>query len=159
MPRRESAPYGSLRAQGRQVETSANQTLTAGLFGGFLGAEADVFRERRRHRGDLFAFGGAGDRGAGLVEDGLDAGGWRVEVVEQFGHQHAVLAGGIVGHLARRRRGQDQRVVGRADRRQAMGVFAEAALVRVTPGGVTLTSAASANTPMAWRRSARPTTR
>ena len=60
----------------------------------------------------------------------------RVEVVEQLGHQHAVLAAGIVGDLARRRRGQDQRVVGRVDRRQAVREGAEAAFIGVAAGGV-----------------------
>ena len=38
----------------------------------------------------------------------------RIEIVEQLGHQHAVLALAVVGDLARRGRGQDQRVVRRA---------------------------------------------
>src|SRR6266849_9248649 len=45
----------------------------AGVFG--FDTQADVFGERGRHRGDLLAVGGAGDRDAGLVEEGLDAAG------------------------------------------------------------------------------------
>jgi hypothetical protein len=86
-------PPWSLRSQERR--------LPAGVF---VGAEADVFHERGRHRGNLFAVGGPRDRDAGLVEHGLDSR-LRIKVVEQFGHQHAVLAGGIVGDLARRGRG------------------------------------------------------
>ena len=59
-----------------------------------------------------------------------------IEVVEQLGHQHAVLAAGIVDHLARRRRRQDQRIVGRVDRREAVGEGAEAALIGIAPRGV-----------------------
>ena len=70
-----------------------------------------------------------------LLKDGFDAG-LGGEVVEQLGHQHAVLAVEIVGDLARRRRRQDQRVVGRGDRREAVGEGAEAALIGVAPGGV-----------------------
>ena len=66
----------------------------------------------------------------------VSSAGLRGEVVEQLGHQHAVLALEIVGHLARRRRGQDQRVFGRRDRRQAVGVGTETALIGVAAGGV-----------------------
>ena len=62
--------------------------------------------------------------------------GLRIEVVEQLGHQHAVLALAVIGHLARRRRGQDQRVFRRGDRGQAVGEGAEAALIGVAAGGV-----------------------
>ncbi len=62
--------------------------------------------------------------------------GLRSEIVEQLGHQHAVLALAVVRHLARRRRGQDQRVLGHRDRRQPVGVGAEAALIGVAAGGV-----------------------
>jgi hypothetical protein len=47
-----------------------------------------------------------------------------------------VGASRIVGDLARRRRGQDQRVVGDGDRGEAVGVFAEAALIGVAARGV-----------------------
>ena len=39
-----------------------------------LPADADVFQQRRRDRGHLLAFGGAGDGDAGLVEGGRGAG-------------------------------------------------------------------------------------
>src|ERR1039457_4998522 len=38
----------------------------------FVGADAEVFRQRRRHRGHLLAVGDARNRDAGVVEDGLD---------------------------------------------------------------------------------------
>ena len=60
----------------------------------------------------------------------------RVELGEQLGHQHAVGAFGIVGDLARRGRGQDQRVVGGGDRREAVGEGAEAALIGIAAAGV-----------------------
>ena len=61
---------------------------------------------------------------------------WAVEVVEQLGHQHAVLALGIIGHLARRRRGQHQAVFRRRDRGETVGEGAEPALIGVAAGGI-----------------------
>ncbi len=55
---------------------------------------------------------------------------------KQLGHQHAVLALAVIGHLARRRRGQDQRVFRRGDRSEAVRIGAEAALIGVAAGGV-----------------------
>jgi len=72
---------------------------------------------------------------AGLAEHRLDTG-LRVQIIEQFGHQHAILALGIVGDLARRGGRKDQRVVRRIDRRQAVGERAKAALIGIAPRGV-----------------------
>jgi len=64
--------------------------------------QLNVRRQRRRHRRNLFAVGGERDRNARLVEDGLGARCLRIEVVEQFSHQYAVLPLGIVGDFSRR---------------------------------------------------------
>src|SRR5258708_19599989 len=56
-------------------------------------------------------------------------------MIEQFTDQHAVLAGGILGDLARRGRGEDQRIGGGIDRRPAVGEGAEAPLERIAAGG------------------------
>src|SRR5438128_7564293 len=101
-----------------------------------LPADADFVRERGRHARYLLAVGGAGDGDAGLVEDALDARPLRIQIAEQLGDQHAVLAAGIVDDLAGRGRGEDQRIVGRADRRQTMREGTEAALVRIAAGSV-----------------------
>src|SRR6185437_2744794 len=131
---RGATAYGSLLSQGRRNHDASREasdfrrSSAAGVFGG---AEMDVFGERGGYRGHLFAFGGAGDGKAGLVEGGLDASALRVQVVEQLGHQHAGLAVAVIGQLARRGRGQDQRIVGCRDRRQTMGEGAEPALIGV----------------------------
>src|SRR2546430_1207561 len=95
----DKCPHYLVRSQGRRDERDR------------LAAEADFLDQRGRHRRHLFAVRGARDRNAGFVEDGFDAG-LRIEVVQEFRDQHAVLALGVVGDFARRRRSQDQRVVG-----------------------------------------------
>ncbi len=73
---------------------------------------------------------------ARFVEGGLGAG-LGVEVVEQLGHQHAVLALAVISHLARGCRGQDQRVFpAREIGGQPMGEGTETALIGVAAGGV-----------------------
>src|SRR3954449_6073484 len=94
----------------------------------------DVLEQRGGDGRDLVAFAGAGDRKAGLVEDALGAA-LRIEVVEELADQHAVLALAVVDDLAGRSRGEDQRIVGRADRREAVAVGAEAALIGIAAGG------------------------
>src|SRR5205823_5586063 len=74
--------YGSLRSQGRPGGES---------FGRALPADADVFQQRRRHLRHLLAVGGTGDGDAGLVE-GAGRAGLRIQIVQELGHQHAVLA-------------------------------------------------------------------
>ena len=92
--------------------------------------------QRGRHRGHLFAFGGARDRDAGLVEDGLGAGVAASRLLSSSVTSTLYWPLGIVGDLARRGRGQDQRVVGRVDRRETMGEGAEAALIGIAARGV-----------------------
>ncbi len=98
---------------------------------------ADVFQQATTTPlGHLLAFGGAGDGDAGLVEGGFGAG-LRIQIV-RAARSPARCTGGlaVVGDLARRRRGQDQRVFRRGDRGEAVRVGAEAALIGVAAGGV-----------------------
>src|SRR5437879_11505606 len=64
-------------------------------------ADMDLVEQRGGDGGHLFAVGGAGDSDAGLVEDALDAG-CALQIVEQLGDQHAVLALGVIDDLAGR---------------------------------------------------------
>src|SRR5207248_4815453 len=115
------------------VETYVTRVVEAKLAAGF--AELDFFQQRRGHGRDLVAFGGAGDGNAGLVEDAFGAA-LRIEIAEELADQRAVLALAVVGDLAGRRRGKDQRIVGRADRREPMRVGTEAALIGIAAGGI-----------------------
>ena len=151
---REEVRRATTRPPSRGEECS-ERSLTAGVGGA---AEADVFQQRGRYRGHLGAVGGAGDGDAGLVEDGF--GGGRLAGSAALRHgalsrlfsssdiSTRVLAGGIIGDLARRRRGQDQRIVGRGDRGEAVREGAEAALIGVAPGGI--------DARRAWRRRPAP---
>src|SRR3954452_18232036 len=94
----------------------------------------DVLEQRGGDGRDLVTFAGAGDGKAGLVEYAFGAA-LRIEVVEKLADQHAVLALAVVDDLAGRSRGEDQRIVGRADRREAVAIGAEAALIGIAAGG------------------------
>src|SRR5260221_825310 len=123
-----------LRSRGVWVPAFAGTTGSPAR-GAVGGAEVDVFEQGGGDGGDLLAVRRSRDRDAGLVEDGLDAGALRVQVIEQLGHQHAVAALAVVGDFSGGGGGQDQRVVGRCDRRQAVGEGTETALIGVAAGG------------------------
>src|SRR5258707_4435428 len=123
-----------LRSRGVWVPAFAGTTGSPAR-GAVGGAEVDVFEQGGGDGGDLLAVRRSRDRDAGLVEDGLDAGALRVQVIEQLCHQHAVAALAVVGDFSWGRGGQDQRVVGRCDRRQAVGEGTETALIGVAAGG------------------------
>ena len=146
-PAARSLPACGRGERSRYVEAAAQAISPVAVGGG----EADVFEQRGRHRGHLLAVGGAGDRDAGLVEDGLGAGAWALRLLSSSAISTLYWPLRIVGDLARRGRGQDQRVVGRVDRREAMGEGAEAALIGVAPGGV--------DARRAWRTRPAPSSR